>query len=248
MLTGCGGDAATASNRIIVACGDDTAGVLVGYVIDSCETAEEQDAEAQQVGDCCGSNSQFALSTGDVDVAVVCPDAVQFLPDDGEGYYVAGTVTYDANLLVRKTPAETVPATIGYMVNRTNQVRLLQEKYGDEAELKQMYASGLSYALETEAVEAVLLDAMTELALEYPFERISTGEPASVMVVRRELLDDERFLNFIKSYNETVRNLEDEDELYRLLETYLGQDNGRTKEGVLSQWKEMGVTFGTIDL
>lgn len=231
-----------------MACGDDTAGALIRYVIESGDTAEEQDADAQQVGDCCGSNSQFALSTGDVDVAVVCPDAVQFLPDDGEDYYVAGNVAYDANVLVRKTQTDEVPATIGYMVNRKNQVKLLEERFGDASELKQMYASGLSYALETDAVEAVLLDAMTELALGYPFEQISRGDPSSVLVVRKELLDDERFLRFIDSYNEAVTSLADDDELYRLLETYLGQDNGQNKEEVLSQWKEMGVTFGIIDL
>ena len=59
--------------------------LLVSFLLPmlGCTQAEQADIDAQQVGDCCGSNSQFALSTGDVDVAVVCPDAVKFLPEGG---------------------------------------------------------------------------------------------------------------------------------------------------------------------
>ena len=118
----------SADDKIIIACGNDTAGILVKKTVASCTQAEQADIDAQQVGDCCGSNSQFALSTGDVDVAVVCPDAVQFLPEGGKDYMVVGTVVYDANLVVRKTGTSELPASIGYMNNRVNQIETANER------------------------------------------------------------------------------------------------------------------------
>ena len=238
----------SADDKIIIACGNDTAGILVKKTVASCTQAEQADIDAQQVGDCCGSNSQFALSTGDVDVAVVCPDAVQFLPEGGKDYMVVGTVVYDANLVVRKTGTSEIPASIGYMNNRVNQIDLLRDKYGDGPELKQMYASGLSYALETDAVDAVVLDALTALALGYPFEKLSEGQPSAVMVIRKDLADDERFISFAEHYNEVVDSLRDTDELKDLLNSYLEEEHGEAGMEVLPLWQEMGVTFGKIEL
>ncbi len=244
----CSGGEQPTDDNIIIACGNDTAGILVKEAVASCTSAEQADIDAQQVGDCCGSNAQFALSTGDVDVAVVCPDAIQFLPEGGKDYLVAGTVVYDANLVVRKEGAQGEPGSIGYMNNRVNQIDLLRDKYGDGPELKQMYASGLCYALETDAVDAVVLDAVTALALEYPFEKLSDGQASSVMVIRKDLADDERFLDFVKHYNEVIDSLTDSDELEALLDTYLEEEDVRPGKEVLPVWQEMGVKFGKIEI
>ena len=67
---------------LVIAYGDDIAGIILQKALADLP-AERADLglDAINMGDCCGSNAQFALSTGQVDVAVLCPDAMLDLAD-----------------------------------------------------------------------------------------------------------------------------------------------------------------------
>lgn len=229
---------------LVIAYGDDIAGIILQKALKDLP-AERADIgmDAINMGDCCGSNAQFALSTGQVDVAVLCPDAVQDLAETGKQYTVLGELVYDGNVLVTRPDSPDTLAVIGYMNGRDEQRELLESVYGQEVDLQPMFASALPYALENKAVDAIMLDASLALKLNYPTRSISSGEVTSVVIVQDDLLSDPRLEELVTACNETVGKLSDEAVLIDMLCEYLETDN---QKEVADFWKSVTVQFGSL--
>ena len=229
---------------LVIAYGDDIAGIILQKALKDLP-AERADIgmDAINMGDCCGSNAQFALSTGQVDVAVLCPDAMQDLAETGKQYTVLGELVYDGNVLVTRPDSPDTLAVIGYMNGRDEQRDLLEEVYGQGVDLQPMFASALPYALENKAVDAIMLDASLALKLNYPTKSISSGEVTSVVIVQDDLLSDPRLEELVAACNETVRQLSDEAVLIDMLCEYLETDN---QKEVADFWKSVTVQFGSL--
>lgn len=229
---------------LVIAYGDDIAGIILQKALKDLP-AERADIgmDAINMGDCCGSNAQFALSTGQVDVAVLCPDAMQDLAEAGKKYTVLGELVYDGNVLVTRPDSPDTLAVIGYMNGRDEQRDLLEEVYGQEVDLQPMFASALPYALENKAVDAIMLDASLALKLNYPTKSISSGEVTSVVIVQSDLLSDPRLEELVTACNETVGKLSDEAVLIDMLCEYLETDN---QKEVADFWKSVTVQFGSL--
>ena len=229
---------------LVIAYGDDIAGIILQKALKDLP-AERADIgmNAINMGDCCGSNAQFALSTGQVDVAVLCPDAMQDLAETGKQYTVLGELVYDGNVLVTRPDSPDTLAVIGYMNGRDEQRDLLEEVYGQGVDLQPMFASALPYALENKAVDAIMLDASLALKLNYPTKSISSGEVTSVVIVQNDLLSDPRLEELVAACNETVRQLSDEAVLIDMLCEYLETDN---QKEVADFWKSVTVQFGSL--
>ena len=229
---------------LVIAYGDDIAGIILQKALKDLP-AERADIgmDAINMGDCCGSNAQFALSTGQVDVAVLCPDAVQDLAETGKQYTVLGELVYDGNVLVTRPDSPDTLAVIGYMNGRDEQRELLESVYGQEVDLQPMFASALPYALENKAVDAIMLDASLALKLNYPTKSISSGEVTSVVIVQNDLLSDPRLEELVTACNETVGKLSDEAVLIDMLCEYLETDN---QKEVADFWKSVTVQFGSL--
>ena len=238
-----GGAASPPEDRpLMVAYGDDIAGVLVQKALAELPTRRTE-LDSINLGDCCGSNAQFALSTGQVDVAVLCPDAVTELAQAGKQYAVLGELVYDGNVLVTRPDSPETLQVIGYMNGREEQRQLLERVYGETADLQPMFASALPYALENRAVDAIMLDAALAIKLNYPTQSISDGEVTSVVIVRKELLGDPRLEALRSACNSTVSALANEDVLVEMLCEYLETDE---KEEVSAFWKTVTVRFGSL--
>ena len=229
---------------LVIAYGDDIAGIILQKALKDLP-AERADIgmDAINMGDCCGSNAQFALSTGQVDVAVLCPDAMQDLAEAGKQYTVLGELVHDGNVLVTRPDSPDTLAVIGYMNGRDEQRDLLEEVYGQEVDLQPMFASALPYALENKAVDAIMLDASLALKLNYPTKSISSGEVTSVVIVQDDLLSDPRLEELVTACNETVGKLSDEAVLIDMLCEYLETDN---QKEVADFWKSVTVQFGSL--
>jgi|GEM_PF-650660 len=229
---------------LVIAYGDDIAGLVLQKALKDLP-AERADIglDAINMGDCCGSNAQFALSTGEVDVAVLCPDAMIDLEETGKMYTVLGELVYDGNVLVRRPDSPNELSVIGYMNGRDEQRQLLEKVFGTDKELQPMFASALPYALENQAVDAIMLDAALALKLNYPTESISEDMVTSVMIVRDELVSDVRLQDLIAGYNDAVESLADEDILIEMLCDYLETED---KEEVAAFWKTVTVQFGSL--
>lgn len=229
---------------LMVAYGDDIAGILVQKALaDLPAQRAEIGLDSINLGDCCGSNAQFALSTGQVDVAVLCPDAVTDLEEAGKQYAVLGELVYDGNVLVTRPDSPEAFQVIGYMNGREEQQELLERVYGEAVDLQPMFASALPYALENRAVDAIMLDAALAIKLNYPTQSISDGEVTSVVIVRKELLGDPRLEAFRSACNSTVDALADEEMLVEMLCDYLETEN---EKEVSAFWKTVTVRFGFL--
>lgn len=227
---------------LMVAYGDDIAGVLVQKALEDLPTRRTE-LDSINLGDCCGSNAQFALSTGQVDVAVLCPDAVTDLAEAGKQYAVLGELVYDGNVLVTRPDSPETFRVIGYMNGREEQQLLLEQVYGESVDLQPMFASALPYALENRAVDAIMLDAALAAKLSYPAQTISSGQVTSVVIVQKALLEDPRLEQLRAACNQTVHALEDADTLVEMLCEYLETDE---KEEVSAFWKTVTVRFGSL--
>lgn len=229
---------------LIIAYGDDLGGILLQKALAGIPTREADGGlDSINLGDCCGSNAQFALSTGKVDVAVLCPDAVTDLEENGKKYTVIGTLVYDGNVLVTRPDSPEVLRVIGYMNGRGEQYDLLRQTYGENADLQPMFAAALPYALENKAVDAIMLDVSLALKLGYPMRSLSERMATSVVIVANRILEDPRVERMKAACNEAVASLSDEDILTEMLCSYLETEN---KEEVSSLWKTVIVQFGSL--
>lgn len=229
---------------LVIAYGDDIAGIVLQKALKDLP-AERADIglDSVNLGDCCGSNAQFALSTGEVDVAILCPDAVVDLAETGKQYTVLGELVYDGNVLVTRPDSPAELKIIGYMNGRDEQRVLLEQVYGENVDLQPMFASALPYALENQAVDAIMLDVSLAMKLNYPTKSISDGMVTSVVIVQNELLPDPRLEELIAACNETVEALADEETLVEMLCEYLETEN---KKEVAAFWKSVTVRFGSL--
>ena len=229
---------------LVIAYGDDIAGVLIQKALENLPAEKAGlGLDSINMGDCCGSNAQFALSTGEVDVAVLCPDAFVDLEETGKQYTVLGELVYDGNVLVTRPDGPAELNTVGYMNGRDEQRELLEQVFGPDADLQPMFASALPYALENRAVDAIMLDAALALKLNYPAQSVSSGVVTSVMIVRSDLLSDPRLQQLTEAYNQLVKTLADEDVLVEMLCDYLETENS---EEVSAFWKTVTVQFGSL--
>lgn len=233
----------TEEEPLVVAYGDDIAGLIVQKALaDLPAERAELGLDAVNMGDCCGSNAQFALSTGEVDVAILCPDAVTDLEEAGKQYTVLGELVYDGNVLVTRTDSPGELAVIGYMNGRDEQRALLETVFGGAA-LEPMFASALPYALENKAVDAIMLDVSLAIQLDYPTRSISEGEVTSVVIARNDLVSDPRLQTLVAACNAAVEELRDEDRLIEMLCEHL--ETNSTEE-VSDFWKTVTVQFGSL--
>lgn len=230
---------------LIIAYGDDIAGVILQKALEDMPVKKADiGLDSINMGDCCGSNAQFALSTGEVDVAVLCPDAVTDLAEAGKQYTLLGNLVYDGNVLVTRPDSPETLSVIGYMNGRDEQRELLEDVFGTQSvRLEPMFASALPFALENKAVDAIMLDASLAIKLNYPTQSVSDGQVTSVMIARSEILSDPRLQPLIDAYNSTLEDLADEEVLIGMLCDFLETDN---IEEVSAFWKTVTVQFGSL--
>ena len=229
---------------LVIAYGDDIAGLVVQKALADLP-AERADIglDTVNMGDCCGSNAQFALSTGEVDVAILCPDAMNDLKEVEDLYIELGQLVYDGNVLVTRPDSPEDLKVIGYMNGRDEQRVLLEETYGQGVDLQPMFASALPYALENKAVDAIMLDVSLAAKLNYPTRPISDGVVTTIMIVREALVSDPRLQALIEAYNAAVAELQEEEAVIQMLCDYLETED--TKE-VSAFWKTVTVRFGSL--
>lgn len=239
-----GAPSRTQEDPLVIAYGDDIAGLVVQKALADLP-AERADIGLNTVnmGDCCGSNAQFALSTGEVDVAILCPDAMNDLKEVEDLYIELGQLVYDGNVLVTRPDSPEDLKVIGYMNGRDEQRVLLEETYGQGVDLQPMFASALPYALENKAVDAIMLDVSLAAKLNYPTRPISDGVVTTIMIVREALVSDPRLQALIEAYNAAVAELQEEEAVIQMLCDYLETED--TKE-VSAFWKTVTVRFGSL--
>ncbi|NLK52211.1 MAG: hypothetical protein GX295_07170 [Syntrophomonadaceae bacterium] len=231
-------------NGLRIACNDDAAGLLIKYLAREDSTAlEVVNMSYQQLQDCCSSQTELALSAGNFDLAVLCPDSADKLIASGQPFRVLGTIVVNAKVLV--TNQDSIPRTVGYMNAREIQKKLVWSNLGSSIEMQPMLPAGLPYALEREAVEGIVLDILGALRIGGYRTPLPSEYPTSVLVVHKDLLDSLELASFIEAYNQAVEEINSTEILMMELAKNLAIENSGNEVKV---WREMGVQFQQIEL
>ena len=232
-------------DRLIVACGNDIGGLTVQAALEWGMASEVNfGADETFIGDCCGSTATFTLSTGDVDVAVLCPDAVVNLKEADEDFIELGTVVFDGNLLVSPSGNFDTCTNVGYMADRDEQKADIQAYLGErELNFRPLYTFATASALANGLVEAATMDLASAARAGYPAVAYTKDRPTSVLVARGSLSQDERLAQLVKICNSYLSELSNEGEelTQKLCELFENDD----KDEVMRWWRNSTTRFGS---
>ncbi|HHW41641.1 MAG TPA: hypothetical protein GXX19_10965 [Syntrophomonadaceae bacterium] len=182
---------------------DDSSSILVSYAIrhQEIKAVIEPIMESYSIKDCCSSTAHWALSSGSVDLAVLCPDAARVLVAKDKRYQIVGPVLVNSDVVVVRNQEQ--PRKIGITQNRWYQKKIIRSLFGEECQVVPMLPEGLPYAYQKGHVDGVVLD--VEKALQLPGTRISTRVNNQdlvtyVLVARRAFMHDPRFPRILQGF------------------------------------------------
>ncbi len=226
-----------------IACNNDAAGLLIEHLASENSTAlRVVEMSYQQLQDCCSSQTEFALSAGNFDLAVLCPDSANKLIESGQPYHILGPIVENSLILITKQ--DNIPHTVGYMNAREIQKELVWSNFDESIEMKPMLPAALPYALERDQVDGIVMDIIGALQMGGYYKPLPSRYPTSVLVVHKKKLNTPELKNFIRVYNKAAAEMNNTDLLKTELEKKLKIENGSEEVEV---WQKMGVRYRLLE-
>ena len=223
---------------------------LSGFIFNDIENDKNnglniKDYKFMDLGDCCGSSAQFAFATNQIDMAIMCPDAVKYLDEiNNDNYILLGSITYDSDVLISDKIKSDIK-TVGYMNRRSIQKNILNDYFGNDVSLIPMSPLSLGYALKSNAIDAAYVDMSTYLQLDYSGITLTNDIVTQELVINKRVKNDSNIKKIVKLYNDKVAEISDDDKLYRFISKHLKLYD---KEVVLKKWKNQKTKFGMLKL
>lgn len=223
---------------------------LSGFIFNDIENDKNnglniKDYKFMDLGDCCGSSAQFAFATNQIDMAIMCPDAVKYLDEiNNDNYILLGSITYDSDILISDKIKSDIK-TVGYMNRRSIQKNILNDYFGNDVSLIPMSPLSLGYALKSNAIDAAYVDMSTYLQLDYSGITLTNDIVTQELVINKRVKNDSNIKKIVKLYNDKVAEISDDDKLYRFISKHLKLYD---KEVVLKKWKNQKTKFGMLKL
>ena len=221
---------------------------LAGFIFKEIEDTKSNELnfkeyEFMDLGDCCGSATQFAFATNQIDMAILCKDAIKYLNEVGNNNYITlGNIIFDSDILISEKTKSQIKK-VGYMNRRDSQKDLLYSHFGDSVLYIPMSPLSLGYALKSGAIDAAYVDMSTYLQLNYDGVTLSEGTATQVIVINKRVKNSKKIKKIIELYNEIIENVNEDDNLFNFLSKYLQLNN---KDEVLAKWKIQKIKFGML--
>lgn len=192
--------------------------------------------------DCCAATSQYALGSGHLDMAVLCPDAAAVLTAKDQRFLVVGPVMYNSEVLVVRHHRGAGPPTIAISQNRDRQRRLVTARFGETARVVPMLHAAVPFAYARDQVDGAVLDITKAFSLVGNISAPSGNAQvvSAVLVIKRSLVGSDHYRLFIRGYRQAMEEMADRDKLLTLLQTSLSE---HIHLGDLSTWQAMNVNF-----
>lgn len=224
----------------IIGCSNNVGGMLVNFALTNYENftvSPTAEINPYPMMDCCSNKSTWSLTSGQLDAAVLCPEAAASFLAEHDDFILAGPLTYDTEVLVVANPRL---KTIGYMSGQDRQKKNLIAVYGNDLHYAPVLATSLPYALSTEQIDAAVLDAGTAVWLDYPFVPLQGDEPTTVLVVHKDFYASEEYKNFLSAL-ENARAALNEFEAFQEAMKFLFTEEVGRKE--FEKWLSIGIKF-----
>jgi hypothetical protein len=203
-------DLADATDPIRIAAPEDTGGLPIRWMFET-EAGESKDVRLEALdeliptADCCSATAQWAITGGNVDIAVMCPDAASTLLEKDQRYALLGTILCNSDLLVLR-PENNSPK-VGIMQNRRYQAELLAPRVKDE-DIVPLFPAGVVYALENKFLGGGVIDALNAWTLSGDKESLTSGDVATyVLVTSKAFAARPEFKDFVRRFNRSVEDL-----------------------------------------
>lgn len=178
---------------------------------------------------------QWALSSEQIDMAIICKEAAKKFVEYDEKFEILGTVVQNSDVFLVKN--ENIKK-VGVTQNRNYQINLVKEYYKNAEEVP-FISGGLAYALESDKVDAIVIDSIKSLSLKG--KKFSTAVNKNydtyVMVVNKSFKQSELYDQFIKLYNQSVNELSNENLFKKELEKYTDTEMSKEVWGEFKKWK-----------
>ncbi|NMS89793.1 hypothetical protein HGQ85_07610 [Clostridioides difficile] len=176
---------------------------------------------------------QWALSSEEIDIAIICKDAAKQYVNSTSGFEVVGTVVQNSDIFLL---SDNNPKKIGIIQNRNYQSELVK-KYYKNVEISPLLGTALAYGLESNLVDGVVMDCIKSIGLEGT--RKSTTELSDydtyVLVVSKKFKRSNVYSDFIKLYNKSVDALNNKSTFKKALKEYKNIRNIDMEE--IRNWK-----------
>lgn len=156
-------------------------------------------------------------------MAFYCSHIALHTIQENENVMIYGPVVMNAEIICYKDDWERVK-TLGISQGREQEKAVARKSYPQIEEVQDITQKGILYSLETEQVDAVVLDiSKAAKAPQYLSKPLSETDYISyVMVVDKEFIRTEAFADFVRGYNEAVAKLNEPE--------YLAEKLGVSKE------------------
>ncbi len=233
-----GGD----NGKVKIGAPDDTGGMIIHYLIHEKgygDAEVQHDFELYPVKDCCSSTSQWALSSNQYDLAVMCPDAAESLLEKDERFEIISPCLINSDIAVVK-PGFT-PQKIGIAQNRNHQKQIVVDVFGQNCATAPMLPASIPYAYEKNAVDGVVVDALRGFTMtgdKLPATAGEAGHITYVLVVNKSFKEDPRYQQFLGLFQQSVKELNNPDILIEEIRKYKNIDFSREE---VNQWNRLGI-------
>lgn len=177
---------------------------------------------------------QWALSSEQIDMAIICKEAAKKFVEYDKNFEIVDTVVQNSDVFLVKN--ENIKK-VGVTQNRNYQIDLVKEYYESAKEVP-FISGGLAYALESDKVDAIVIDSIKALGLNGKkfSTAINKDYDTYVMVVNKSFKQNKLYNQFIKLYNQSVKELNDENLFKKELEKYTDTEISKEVWGEFKKW------------
>lgn len=199
--------------------------------------------EPHTLYDCCAATTQYALGSGHLDMAIMCPDAAAALIAKDGRFMVIGPVMYNSDILVIRQNSREKPPKVAVSQNRDLQGRLVTARFGDGAQVVPMMRGAVPFAFARGQVDGAVLDITKAFTLAGKVSGTPESTPevaTAVLVVKQSLTTSDHYQLFVKGYIQALEDMTDQENLLELLRSYVSE---HIHLGDINTWKAMNVKF-----
>ncbi|MGB3226284.1 MAG: ABC transporter substrate-binding (seleno)protein SaoB [Desulforhopalus sp.] len=225
---------------------DGAAGLLARYVLDKKmepHTIHSILFEPYTLYDCCASATQYAMGSGRLDIAIMCPEAAQELVARDDRFEIAGPVMLNSDILITRQNADLHQPSIGVSQKREFQRQMVFRQFGTKSSAVPMLHAAVPFAYARGVIQGAVIDITKAFNLKGEITSASVhGQDICtyVLVNKKSLLGSNQYHHFLEIYAEAVREMDNPHNLLRLLQNYVSVN---ITVGDVEKWKKMNVRF-----
>lgn len=225
---------------------DGAAGLLARYVLDEkmgAHTIHSIKFEPYTLYDCCASATQYAMGSGRLDIAIMCPEAAQELVAKDERFEIAGPVMLNSDILITRLDADLHQPAIGVSQKREFQRQMVFRHFGTKSKAVPMLHAAVPFAYARGVIQGAVIDITKAFNLQGKITSASVNGRdvcTYVLVNKKSLLGSNQYHHFTKIYAEAVREMDNPHNLLKLLQNYVSVN---ITVGDVDKWTKMNVRF-----